>query len=217
MDLRERSLREEIVRLAASLFARGFVVGSAGNISVLLEDGLLITPTNASFGALTCEEITKLDLEGRPVSGRPPSKELDLHRGFYDTRPAARAVVHLHSTYCTAYACLCGTDAEDSLPAVTPYSRMRLGRVARLPYFRPGDPAGGDLVRSLGGRHAAALLANHGSVVCGTDLASAVWAAEELEETAKVLFLLHGRDFALLTSQQAAELDAGASATPDRP
>lgn len=207
MDLRERGLREEIVRQAASLYARGFVVGSAGNISVLVEDGLLITPTNASFGALACEEIAKLDIAGRHVSGRPPSKELDLHRAFYDTRPAARAVVHLHSTYCTAYSCLCGTDPRDALAPLTPYSRMRLGRVARLPYFRPGDAAGGQLLRSLGGRHAAALLANHGSVVATADLASAVHAAEELEETAKLLFLLHGRDFELLGEAEVEELD----------
>lgn len=210
MDVQERSLREEIVRLAASLFARGFVVGSAGNISVLVDDGLLITPTNASFGALTCEEISKLDREGRHVAGRPPSKELDLHRAFYDTRPAARAVVHLHSTYCTAYSCLCATDPADSLPPITPYSRMRLGRVARLPYFRPGDAAGGALVRGLEGRHAAALLANHGSVVAAADLVTAVYAAEELEETAKLAFLLNGRDYELLTQTQVAELDAPA-------
>lgn len=202
----ESATRERLVVLAASLFARGFSVGSSGNVSVRVEGGLLITPTNSCLGFLDPARLSKLDGEGRHVSGDGPSKEVFLHRAFYETRAAAGAVVHLHSTYATALSCLPDTDPADAIPPITPYVVMRVGRVPLLPYLRPGDPAMGDLVRALGGRHAAVLLANHGPVVSGPDLDAAVSAAEELEETAKLALLLAGRDARRLTPAQIDEL-----------
>lgn len=202
----ESATRERLVVLAASLFARGFSVGSSGNVSVRVEGGLLITPTNSCLGFLDPARLSKLDGEGRHVSGDGPSKEVFLHRAFYETRAAAGAVVHLHSTYATALSCLPDTDPADAIPPITPYVVMRVGRVPLLPYLRPGDPAMGDLVRALGGRHAAVLLANHGPVVSGPDLDAAVYAAEELEETAKLALLLAGRDPRRLTPAQIDEL-----------
>ena len=202
----EADLREGIVRLSKSLFDRGFSVGSAGNISVRLADGLLITPTNSCLGFLEAARITKLDREGRHVAGDPPSKEVFLHRAFYDTRPQAGAVVHLHSTYATALSCLTDIDPDDCIPPLTPYVVMRVGTVKLLPYFRPGDARSGDLIRALNGAFAAVLLANHGPVVTGTDLGAAVYAAEELEETAKLLLLLRSCPTRRLTSAQVDEL-----------
>jgi ribulose-5-phosphate 4-epimerase/fuculose-1-phosphate aldolase len=202
----ETQIREDLVRLAKSLFDRGYSVGSAGNISARVEDGLLITPTNSSLGLLDPARISKLDRDGRHVAGDKPSKEVFLHRAFYETRSQAGAVVHLHSTYATALSCLADVDPEDCIPPLTPYVVMRVGRVKLLPYVRPGHEAMGDMIRDLGGSHAAVLLANHGPVVAGRDITSAVYAAEELEETAKLVVMLRGANTRLLTQDSVAEL-----------
>lgn len=202
----EARIRETMARLARSLFERGFTVGSSGNISAAVDDGLLITPTNACLGFLDPGRITKLDRTGRHVAGDPPSKEVFLHQAFYETRPGTGAVVHLHSTYATALSCLADTDAEDCIPPLTPYVVMRVGRVKLLPYVRPGDPQMGAMIRALGGSHAAVLLANHGPVVAAKDLETAVYAAEELEETARLVLLLRGQRARLLDAGQIDEL-----------
>jgi 3-dehydro-4-phosphotetronate decarboxylase len=203
----EPKLRDEIALLSRSLFERGFSVGSAGNISAAVDDGLLITPTNSCLGFLDPARISKLDREGRHIDGDPPSKEIFLHRAFYETRGQTGVVVHLHSTYATALSCLSDVDAQDCIPPLTPYVVMRVGKVPLVPYVRPGDPAAGDLIRGLGGRYAAVLLANHGPVVTARDLRSAVYAAEELEETAKLLILLGDQPTRILTGEQVDELN----------
>ena len=204
--MNEQAARAALVRLSRSLFERGYSVGSAGNISVAVEDGLLITPTNSCLGFLEEERICKLDRAGAHISGDAPSKEVFLHRAFYETRPGTGAVVHLHSTYATALSCLPDIDPEDCIISLTPYVVMRVGTVRLFPYVRPGDPAMGDMIRGLNGSCAAVLLANHGPVVSGKDLLSTVYAAEELEETAKLQFLLRGQQPRLLTQEQIAEL-----------
>lgn len=204
--MNETKARETIVRLAQSLFARGYTVGSSGNISARIEGGMLITPTNSCFGFLDPERISKLDNSGKHVAGDPPSKEIFLHQAFYETRKDAGAVVHLHSTHATALSCLTDIDPDDAIPPLTPYVVMRVGRVKLVPYVRPGDPAMGDLIRGLNGRYAAVLLANHGPVVSAKDVESAVYASEELEETAKLVLLLRGKDTRQLTGAQIDEL-----------
>lgn len=203
----EQVLRSDIVRLSKSLFDRGFSVGSAGNISAATDDGMLITPTNSCMGFLDPDRISKIDRAGNHVGGDAPSKEVFLHRAFYKTRPETGAVVHLHSTFATALSCLTTIDPDDCIPPLTPYVVMRVGRVKLLPYVRPGDAAAGDMITALQGRHAAILLANHGPVVSGKDLVSAVHAAEELEETAKLLMVLRSSSVRLLTGEQVAELN----------
>lgn len=204
--MNEAEARGQIVRYAKSLFDRGYSVGSAGNISVAIDDGLLITPTNSSLGWLDVDEISKLDRDGKHISGLAPSKEIYLHRAFYRTRPGTGAVVHLHSTYGTALSCLDHKNAEDCVPPITPYLVMKVGKVGLVPYFRPGDAAAAGLIEALGGRFAAVLLANHGPVVSGPDLRSAVFAAEELEETAKLVVTLGAAPVRLLTPDQVEEL-----------
>lgn len=204
----ENKLREEIARLSKSLFDRGFSVGSAGNISAVADDGILMTPTNSCLGFLDPAKISKLDRSGNHISGDKPSKEVFLHRAFYESRPQTGAVVHLHSTFATALSCLTDVDPEDCVPPLTPYVVMRVGAVRLLPYVKPGDARMGDMIRDLGGRHAAVLLANHGPVVTGRDIASAVYAAEELEETAKLLVLLRAAPKRLLSPENVAELKA---------
>ena len=204
----ENALRERICSLAKSLFDRGLTAGASGNLSVRLEDGsYLVTPTGASLGALDPAQLSRIDGEGRHLDGAPPTKEVELHRAFYDTRGAkAGAVVHLHSTHSTALSLLPDVDPDSVLPPLTAYSIMRLGKVRLLPYFRPGDPEMGKALRGLAGKRSAVLLANHGPVVAGKDLEAAVYAMEELEETAKLALLTRGAKPRLLSDAQIAEL-----------
>ncbi|WP_319545993.1 3-oxo-tetronate 4-phosphate decarboxylase [Ruegeria conchae] len=206
MSSDESALRQLMSELCASLFVRGFSVGTAGNVSARLDDGILMTPTNSTLGNIDPERIAKIDLDGHHVSGDKPTKEVFLHQAFYETRPEAGAVVHLHSTWATALSCLEDTDPNDCIPPLTPYVVMRVGTVKLAPYVKPGDPKSGDLIRELGGKFSAVLLANHGPVVSGKDLFSAVCAAEELEETAKLLLALRGMPTRMLDVVQVAEL-----------
>ena len=204
----EQQARDEMVRLCASLFGRGFSVGTAGNVSVRLDDGILVTPTNVRLGDLHPDQLAKLDHDGKIVSGEQPTKEVFLHQAFYRTRPQAGAVVHLHSTWATALSCLESTDPDDCIPPLTPYVVMRVGNVKLLPYVKPGSPHMGELIAGLDGQCAAVLLANHGPVVSGRDLFSAVCAAEELEETAKLVVALQGKAVRHLTEGDVSELNA---------
>ena len=206
MSASENRLREDIVRFGKSLFERGLTAGSSGNISVRLDDGWLLTPTNASLGALDPARLAKLDWEGRPVSGDAPSKEAFLHRALYEARQGAGAIVHLHSTHAAAVSCMHGLDAHDCLPPLTAYYVMKIGRLPLIPYYRPGDPSLGEAIRGLAGKHSAVLLANHGPVVSGKDLEAALYATEELEETAKLFLLLRGAPVSPLNATQIDEL-----------
>ncbi len=204
--MRDSDLAERICLLAKSLFDRGLTCGASGNISARTSDGgLLVTPTGSSMGFLDPARLARFDDGGRHVGGDRPTKEMPLHEAFYATREAG-AVVHLHSTYSVALSMLPDVDADDMLPPLTPYSVMRLGAVKLLPYIRPGDPRMGDAVRDLDGAHAAVVLANHGPVVSASTLEDAVYAMEELEETAKLALLTRGLGPRGLTEAQVAEL-----------
>lgn len=203
----ETRLREDICRFGRSLFERGLTPGSSGNISVRLDDGgWLVTPTNASLGFLDPARLSRLDAEGRLLSGDKPTKEIPLHGSLYETRGSARAIVHLHSTHSVAVSMLPGIDPKAVLPPLTAYYLMRVGATALVPYYRPGDPAVADAIRGLAGRYSSVLLANHGPVVAGESLEAAVYATEELEETAKLHLLLRGLNPRLLSPGQIAEL-----------
>jgi ribulose-5-phosphate 4-epimerase/fuculose-1-phosphate aldolase len=203
----ETKLREEICRFGRSLFERGLTPGSSGNISVRLDDGgWLVTPTNASLGALDPAKLSRLGPDGRLVSGDAPTKEVPLHSALYQTRDAARAVVHLHSTHSVALSMLPEIDPHAALPPLTAYYLMRCGATALVPYYRPGDPAVADAIKGLAGKYASVLLANHGPVVAGETLEGAVFAIEELEETAKLYLLLRGLNPRYLSPAQVADL-----------
>ena len=198
--------RDKIARLSKSLYERGLTAGSSGNISVRLDDGWLLTPTNYCLGELDPARISKLDWQGTVLAGDPPSKEAFLHRGMYDVRPQAGAIVHLHSTHSAAVSCLCGLDPANCLPPLTPYFIMKIGRLPLVPYFRPGDKALADVIRGLASKHSAVLLSNHGPVVSGVDLEGAVYASEELEETAKIFLLVGNRPVNCLNAEQIDDL-----------
>ncbi len=203
----ETQIRDEIVATATSLFERGYTHGSTGNISVPVEDGLIVTPTGSSFGALDPARLSKLDFDGNHVSGDKPTKESFLHRAVYAACARAGAVIHLHGTHSVALSCLPVADPEDALPKLTPYSHMQCGHVALLPYFRPGDVALAEAVQQKAHKHWSILLAHHGPVVAGTSLRNAMYATEELEQTARLALMLRGADPQTLNVDQIADLD----------
>jgi ribulose-5-phosphate 4-epimerase/fuculose-1-phosphate aldolase len=178
----ESRIREQICATGASLFQRGYTVGAAGNISARLEDGWLITPTDACLGRLDPAELAKVDAGGQWVSGAKPSKTLVLHRGIYGNDGEARAVIHTHSTHLVALT-LAGVWREDEvLPPITPYQVMKVGRIPLIRYRRPGDPQAAAEVAALAGQVRGALFERLGPVV---------W--EELEETARLWLMTHPR------------------------
>jgi len=189
----EAQLREALVEAGRHFHARGLAIGTAGNLSVRLDDGYLVTPTNASLGRLDPAGLAKLDPDFRPVSGDKPTKEVSMHRAFYESRPGTEAVVHLHSTHAAALSFCRYLPALDPIPVFSPYYVMRVGHLPVLPYFRPGSEAIGEAIRALRGRYRAVLLANHGPVNAGASLQDAITSAEELEETARI-FLMLGKD-----------------------
>jgi ribulose-5-phosphate 4-epimerase/fuculose-1-phosphate aldolase len=203
----ETKIREAICRFGRSLFERGLTPGSSGNISVALEDGgFLLTPTNASLGFLDPAKLSRLDASGKLVSGDAPTKEVPLHTALFQTRGTARAIVHLHSTHAVALSMLPEIDPRVALPPMTAYYLMKCGATALVPYYRPGDPAVADAIKGLAGRYSSVLLANHGPVVSSETLEAAVFATEELEETAKLYLLLRGLNPRYLSPEQVKDL-----------
>ncbi|MEG9481914.1 aldolase [Mannheimia sp. HC-2023] len=203
----EQEQKIEMVNLARSLFERGYTVGGAGNLSVRLnENRILVTPTGSSLGRLQADRLSVLDMEGNVLEGDKPSKESIFHLAMYRKNPNCKAIVHLHSTYLTALSCLENLDTDNAMKAFTPYYVMRVGKLPVIPYYRPGDS---NIARELGERALdgkAFLLANHGVVVTGSDLVDAVDNTEELEETAKLHFILQGQKVRYLTDDEVNDL-----------
>lgn len=199
--------RLEMVQLASSLFQRGYTTGASGNLSLRLADGsLLATPTGASLGRLAPHRLSHLDADGVWLSGDKPSKEIPFHLALYRNNPACQAVVHLHSTWCTALSCLEGLDSHNAIRPFTPYLVMRMGNIPVVPYYRPGDTQLADALAALAPDHNAFLLANHGVVTCGDSLQEAVNNVEELEATAKLVFILQHHPIRYLSADQIAQL-----------
>ena len=208
MSSGETRLREQIAEVGRRLAERGLSPGSSGNISVPLEDGgWLMTPTNSSLGHLDPETLSKLDANGQLISGAPPTKEHFLHRAVYDTRPSAGGIIHLHSTYSAAVSCMAGLNPDSCIPPLTAYFVMKVGQLPLIPYYRPGDARLGEAIAELAPAHSSVLLANHGPVVAGRNLMDAMYASEELEETAKIFLLLQGLEMSPLTEAQIAKLN----------
>lgn len=203
----DSELKTLMVQLGRSFYERGYTVGGAGNLSVRLnENRILVTPTGSSLGRLKAERLSVLDMDGHVLEGDKPSKESVFHLAMYRKNPECRAIVHLHSTYLTALSCLENLDPQNAMKAFTPYYVMRVGGLPVIPYYRPGSPRIAEELeaRALSGK--AFLLANHGVVVTGEDLLDAADNAEELEETAKLFFLLQGKQIRYLTDDEVNEL-----------
>jgi len=206
----EAALREEICRVGASLYARGYVHASAGNISVRLpgEAGFLITPTDACLGTLDPARLAHVDSRGAQAGGDRASKTLALHRRIYATDPDAGCVIHTHSTHLVGLTLSGVWSSDDIVPPITPYFVMKVGHVPLIPYHRPGDPAVGELVaqrieamRAAGTPIRAVMLERLGPNVWHDSPAQAMATLEELEETARLWLLSHPKPDALHPSQ----------------
>ena len=207
-------LRDEIARVGASLFDRGYVHATAGNISARVEGGFLITPTDACLGVLDAAQLAFVDDAGVQQGGERASKTLALHRAIYAAEPSARCVIHTHSTHLVALSLNGVWSAADVLPPITPYFVMKVGHVPLVTYRRPGDPAVAQQVAALiaaargrGTPIRAVLLDRLGPVVWHETPAAAMAVLEELEETAKLWLMSHPKP-APLNEEQLAELRA---------
>jgi 3-dehydro-4-phosphotetronate decarboxylase len=201
----ENRAREEIARIGADLYTRRYTVGSAGNISARLDDGWLITPTDACLGHLDPAAIAKVDRSGQWVSGDKPSKTLTLHRNIYEVNGSVNGVVHTHSTHLVALTLAGVWHPDDVVPPITPYYVMKVGHVPLVAYRRPGDPQVAERIRALANDVRAVLLERLGPVVWGASVSQAAWALEELEETARLWLMTTPRP-APLTDAQIDEL-----------
>ena len=208
----EGALRSEVCRVGASLFQRGYVHATAGNISVRVDDGFLITPTDACLGFLAPDRLSKVAADGAAFSGDPPSKTLALHRRIYEADASARCVIHTHSTHLVALTLAGVWDPDDIVPPITPYYVMKVGHTPLIRYHRPGDARVGDLVaesiKAFADRSTpirAVMLERLGPNVWHESPAAAMAVLEELEETAK-LWLLTGKRVEPLNEIQIHEL-----------
>jgi ribulose-5-phosphate 4-epimerase/fuculose-1-phosphate aldolase len=196
--MNESQLREEICRVGRSLFERGYVHATAGNISVRLEDGFLITPTDACLGHLDPARLARLDAHMHQTHGDLASKTMALHARIYDAArafdPGTRCVIHTHSTHCVALTL--NTPGAELLPALTPYFVMKVGHVPVVPYHRPGAPEAAARVAQIIGHYGtqgtpirAVVLERLGPNVWHDTPAAAMAVLEELEETARLWFM----------------------------
>lgn len=197
----ETALREEIARVGQSLYARGYTVGTAGNISARLPDGWLITPTDACLGTLAPARIAKVLATGEWVGGDKPSKTLALHRGIYDRNADAHAVVHTHSTHLVALTLAGVWNEADVLPPITPYYVMKVGHVPLITYQRPGHPDVASQIAALANDVRAVLLDRLGPVVWHGSVSNAAYALEELEETARLWLMTEPKPAPLSDAQ----------------
>jgi ribulose-5-phosphate 4-epimerase/fuculose-1-phosphate aldolase len=195
----------ELVSVARSLFNRGYSFGTAGNLSIRLDELVYATPTGSSFETVEPEQISVCTMDGTHTAGSKPTKELPFHLAAYRARPAAAAVVHLHSTHATAVSCLRDLDMQDALPKLTAYFAMRIPALPVVPYLPPGDPELGTEVERLARATPAMLMQNHGSIAIGSTLTEASTLAEEIEQTAQI-FLLLGNRAQPLTQEHVEEL-----------
>jgi L-fuculose-phosphate aldolase len=207
MSAAEASTAPEATRALETLAIAGARLVEAG-LSPGSSDGdrIYITGTGASLGRLTEANIAVLDLDGAHVGGARASKEAPLHVGFYRRDDTHRAVVHLHSPSAVAVSCLEPWGVNSAIPPLTPYFVMRVGQTPLLPYRHPGDTALGEDVSGCAMPMRAALLANHGSVVAGSDLDDAVDRAIELEEACRIMLLTAGAERRELSAAQVHEL-----------
>ncbi|MCU0248150.1 MAG: class II aldolase/adducin family protein [Bryobacter sp.] len=195
--------REVLVEAGASFFARGYAFGSTGNLSVRVGETIWITPTGRSLRDLRAEDLAGIDREGNRLDGNAPSKEYPFHLAAYRAAgERAGAIVHLHSSYSVALSCL----EQITLPVMTPYFLMRVAPLAVVPYFRPGSTELATAIGEAAREHDSLLLRNHGLVCLGRTVEEAVDRTEELEETARLRFLLRGEAIRELTSREKEEI-----------
>ncbi len=200
-------LKDELIHMGKLLFNRGLSNGSAGNLSLRGPDNtFILTPTGCSLGAIEKDKISVIDENGNLLEGAKPTKEYPFHLAYYKVNPSVNAIVHTHSIYATAYACLEHDDPQDVLKPMTPYLVMKLDKVILTPYRKPGSIDIAYDIASHGDGHKAYLLANHGMVVGGKNGTDALNNAQELEDDCRLFFLTQGHKVRYLSADEIAQL-----------
>ena len=212
--MNEARARDEICRVGRSLFERGHVHATAGNVSVRIDDGegggYLITPTDACLGFLDAARLARVDADGRQVAGEPASKTLALHLRIYAAArrfdAATSCVIHTHATHCVALTL--ASSAAELLPPITPYFVMKVGHVPVIAYHRPGASAAADAVSQAIARYGeagtpirAVMLERLGPSVWHDTPSAAMATLEELEETARLACIVRERPHPLTDAQ----------------
>lgn len=193
MDEILRTKLRDAVWAAHSLFERGKTSGSSANMSFLHEGNIYISASGTCFGTLTEDDFAVVSLNGTPKNERKASKELTLHRYYYEKDDTVQAVIHTHGPYAVLWSCRRFDKTEDIIPAYTPYLQMKVGKIGLIPYGKPGSD---ELFRAFKenlGSGDAYLLKNHGGIVGGKTIMDAFYGIEELEESAKIACMIEGK------------------------
>lgn len=205
MDILEE--KNKLCKIGKLLFDRELAFGASGNISVLLDNNeILASPSGYSLGSLNQEIVSHTSQDGQLLAGLKPTKELIFHRALYEVNPNIKAIVHLHSQYATAYACLKNINADNVIKPMTPYLIMRMKHITVISYHKPGDPGLAKEIAEKGTNSNAFLLLNHGMVVGGRDLEDAFNNAEEFERSCWLYFITNKHEVNFLTQEQISEL-----------
>jgi ribulose-5-phosphate 4-epimerase/fuculose-1-phosphate aldolase len=195
MDNRQKS--KEIERICRLIDQKGMVSGSGGNISCRTGDSILITPSGCTLGEVSSDRLIRVKLDGTILGDYPmgvkPSKEISMHLKCYAANPNVMAIVHVHSVYSVALSCLKNKDYSNCVPIYTPGYGARIGKLHVISYCLPGSSELADMVGAVIAKHNSVLLANHGVVAAGSSLREAMNLVEEIEENAKIHFVLKGQ------------------------
>lgn len=215
----EASLRHAVLVAARQLGPRGLAVGTAGNVSARFGDGMLITPSGHAYEDIDAAAIVHMRLDGQVHGALMPSSEWRMHAALYADRPETQGVVHTHSSHATALACLRrGIPPFHYMVAVAGGNDIRCAGYATF----GTEALSHAMLSAMAGRRAC-LLANHGTIALGRDVARALDLASEVEELAKLYLLALGvGEPVLLSDEQMAEAHAkfagyGALAEPGAP
>jgi L-fuculose-phosphate aldolase len=184
----EAAARREIALVCRRLYERGLIAGQDGNVSVRLNDRILVTPAGLSKVDVTAETLVVVSPDGALIDAGPrgalrASSELGMHLGLYARRPDVAAVVHAHPPVATGF----GVAGEDFLAGVLPEIILLMGGVPLVPYATPGTQAVADGLDRYAARHDAFLLANHGATTVGPTLTVAHQRMESLEHAARIV------------------------------
>ncbi|MDF2531967.1 MAG: class aldolase/adducin family protein [Clostridia bacterium] len=185
---------KDAIWIAKSLFERGKVSGSSANMSFLHDGNIYITGSGTSFGALSVKDFAVVNMKGEHISGIQPSKELPLHKIYYEKNKSIQAVIHTHSFYSTLWSCLNHKSITDMIPSYTPYLKMKLGTVGLIPYAKPGSQLLFNIFAERVNDSDGYLLQNHGPLVGDKDLMAAFYCLEELEESARIAWELRNEN-----------------------
>jgi len=183
-------LYSNAIWVAEKLFDRGKVSGSSANMSFKHNDKVYITASNTTFGKLTEEDFSVIDLSGDVLEGRKPSKESPMHLSIYNNHSSVNCVIHTHSTYSTYWSCKKTEEDEVLIPSPTPYLEMKVGNIVFVPYANPGSEKLFSKFDAAVNESTSYLLENHGPILGDKNILDTFYKLEELEEASKNAWLL---------------------------